>query len=46
MPEFKASLIYKASSRRARTVTRRNPVSKSKQTKTKQTNKNKLELDR
>ena len=35
--EFKASLVYKVSSRTARTVTQRNPVLKNKQTKYKQT---------
>ena len=31
LSEFKASLVYKVSSRTARTVTQRNPVSKNKQ---------------
>ena len=30
--EFKASLVYRVSSRTARTVSQRNPVSKNKQT--------------
>jgi hypothetical protein len=42
MSEFKASLVYKVSSRTAR-ATQRNPVSK-KQNKTKQTNKQKLRI--
>jgi hypothetical protein len=40
--EFKATLVYRASSRTATVVTQRGPVSKTKQNKTKQTKQNKI----
>ena len=43
--EFEASMVYKVSSRTARTVTQRNPVSKNQNKKrNKQTNKDLIEL--